>query len=114
MDFCGSERTLLAGKSAVEIPSANSAQNGIFDGLFLSHSACSVPNRVPSSIPFPFRRYHFVTREEPRDRTRRLYTFQARANGRAWARDACESVLNVALSVKKKRETLAHPVADAS
>ena len=64
--------------------------------------------------PFPFRRYHFVTRHlEAAGRTRRLYTFQAQANGRPWARDASESVLNVALSVKKKRETLAHPGADA-
>ena len=59
MDFCGSERTLLAGKSAVEIPSANSAQNGFFDGLFLIHSACSVPiaslRSIPVSEKIPFR-----------------------------------------------------------
>ena len=108
MDFCGSERTLLAGKSAVEIPSANSAQNGIFDGLFLSHSACSVPNRVPSSIPVS-EKYHFVTRHvEAAGRTRRLYTFQAQANGRPWARDASESVLNErALGEEEARDTRA-------
>jgi hypothetical protein len=60
--------------------------------------------------PFPFRRrYHFVTRHlEAAGRTRRLYTFQARANGRPWARDASESVLNErALGVEEARDTRA-------
>ena len=59
--------------------------------------------------PFPFRRNHFVTRHvEAAVRTRRLYTFQAQANGRPWARDASESVLNErALGEEEARDTRA-------